>query len=367
MKRLTLSVMLFTGVMLLSSCKLGRFVFYNFANITDYKIFPYRTIEKSPTPFYFYEAQIPKFPKHIKSEKIDKGFEDYLRDNQTVAFLIIQHDSILYERYFNDYDEASVVASFSMAKSITSLLIGIALDDGYIKSIEEPVTNYIPELKANGFDKVKISHLLQMTSGLDFNEGYSNPFGHVATFYYGTNLRRAIKKLKLKDVPGKRFEYTSGQSQLLGLILERALKNQTVSSYLEEKVWKPLGMEFDATWSLDRKKDGLEKTFCCVNARARDFAKLGRLYLHDGNWNGRQIVSESWVRQSTKVDTDHGSAWNYQYQWWIPTEDGDFMANGILGQSIYVHPQKDLIIVRLGKKTGKVNWLEFFPQLAEQY
>ena len=121
-----------------------------------------------------------------------------------------------------------------------------------------------------------------MTSGLDFKESYFNPFGHAATFYYGTNLRKAIKKLKLKNEPGKDFDYVSGNTQFLGLILERALKNKSITKYLEEKIWIPLEMEYDATWSLDRKRNGLEKTFCCLNARARDFAKIGRLFLNKG-------------------------------------------------------------------------------------
>jgi CubicO group peptidase (beta-lactamase class C family) len=126
-------------------------------------------------------------------------------------------------------------------------------------------------------------------------------------------------------------------------------------------------MEYDASWSLDRKENGLEKTFCCLNARARDFAKIGRLYLNKGNWNGQQIVSESWVNQSTKVDTTNGSAWYYQYQWWLPTKNGDFIAEGILGQFVYVNPDPNMIIVRLGKDTGNTDWSNFFVKLAAAY
>lgn len=367
MKRSVNLLYLIAIVLLFQSCKLGRFVYYNYANITDYKIFPSRTIHNGDNIFTFPTANSPKVPKHIKIDSTDYWFENYLKTNKTVAFLIIKNDSIQYEKYFDNYEASSVVASFSMAKSITSLLIGIAIDEGRIKSIEEPITNYIPELKANGFEQVKIKHLLQMTSGLDFNENYTNPFGHVATFYYGTNLRAAIKKLKLKAAPEQSFEYTSGSTQLLGLLLERTLQGQTISAYLEEKVWKPLGMEYDATWSLDREKNGLEKTFCCINARARDFAKIGRLYLNKGKWNGKQIVSSSWINASTKATTQEGSAWYYQQQWWLPTKDGDFYADGLLGQYIYVHPKKNLIIVRLGKRKGDINWKNFLPLVAQQY
>lgn len=354
-------------VVLFHSCKLGRFVFYNFANITDHKIFPYRTIETSTSPFVFPEAQHPKQPQDVDTGEGNEPFDTYLERTKTVAFLVLQNDSMQYERYFNKYAEESIVASFSMAKSVTSMLIGIAIEEGKIQSVDEPVTNYIPELKPNGFDAVTIKHLLQMTSGLDFNESYTNPFGHAATFYYGTNLRKAINKLKLKDVPGEKFDYTSGTTQLLGLVLERALRTQTISSYLEEKIWKPLGMEYDATWSLDRKKDGLEKTFCCLNARARDFAKLGRLYLHNGKWNGTQIVPEQWVKESTKSDTTGHSAPFYQYQWWLTKNAEQFYAKGILGQYIFVDPHKNLIIVRLGEKTGNVNWDGFIAKVAASY
>jgi CubicO group peptidase (beta-lactamase class C family) len=344
----------------LSSCKVGRFFIYNFADIKDYKKFPSREIKNDSVLFTFSTY-------NEVSDRNDSVLEPYFEDKNTVAFLIIQNDTIKYERYFEGYGESSIVPSFSMAKSILSILIGCAIDEGLIKSTDEPVTNYIPELADNGFDKVTILHLLQMTSGLKFNEGYFNPFGEVATFYYGTNLRRAILKSKLKEEPGTHFDYVSGNPQILGLILERALKDKAISEYFQEKLWIPLGMEYDASWSIDRKKDGLEKTFCCINARARDFAKIGRLYLNKGNWNGKQIVKETWVNESTKVDTTAGSAWYYQYQWWLPTKNGDFMAEGILGQFIYVNPSKNMIIVRLGKKHGDVSWSKLFVELAELY
>jgi CubicO group peptidase (beta-lactamase class C family) len=254
-----------------------------------------------------------------------------------------------------------------MAKSVTSILIGCAIDDGFIKSVEEPITNYIPELSKKGFEKVKIKHLLQMTSGIHFNESYINPFGDAAAFYYGLNLRKKMSKMKLDKEPGKEFNYISGNTQLLGLVLERALKNKTITSYLQDKLWTPLGMEFSGSWSIDRKKDGIEKTFCCLNARARDFAKIGRLYKNKGNWNGKQLISKKWVEESTKLDTSEGSASFYQYSWWLPTPSQDFMAEGILGQFIYVNPAKDLIIVRLGKNEGDADWWNVFTNIAQTY
>jgi CubicO group peptidase (beta-lactamase class C family) len=124
-------------------------------------------------------------------------------------------------------------------------------------------------------------------------------------------------------------------------------------------------MEYDASWSIDKKNEGTEKFFCCINARARDFAKIGRLYLNKGNWNGKQIVSEKWVEESTKIDTTGGGATYYKYQWWLPSATGDFMAEGILGQFIYVNPSRNIVIVRMGKSHGRVSWQHLFTLLGE--
>lgn len=366
LKPFTLLEILFTSG-LLSSCKLSRFVVYNFADIKDYKIFPKRELVSPDSTFYFSTTATGKYPKaiSISTEKDSVTLDWILKKNKTVAFLIIKNDTIQYENYFHGYDEESIVPSFSMAKSVTSILVGCAIDEGLIKSVEEPITNYIPELKKNGLEKVKIKHLLQMTSGIRFNESYINPFGDAASFYYGTNLRKEVFRMKPETDPGTRFYYSSGDTQVLGLVLERALKDKTITEYFQEKLWTPLGMEYDASWSLDRKQNGLEKTFCCINARARDFAKIGRLYLNNGNWNGKQIVSEAWVKTSTMIDTTEGSAKNYRYQWWLPSSEGDFMAEGILGQFIYVNPNDKTIIVRLGKKEGEIPWTYFMMQLSK--
>jgi len=351
----------------LSSCKLGRFVVYNFADIKDYKKFPSRALVSNETKFKFYSTDNGKYPKSLKmGNKTERvPFDQVLEDNNTVAFLIIKNDTIQYEKYFKGYNQESIIPSFSMAKSVTSILIGCAIDDGLIKSVDEPITNYIPELEKNGFEKVTIKHLLQMTSALKFSESYFNPFGQAASFYYGRNLKREIAKLKLKGIPGQKFEYVSGNTQLLGFVLERALKGKTVTQYFQEKLWTPLEMEYDASWSIDKKKEGSEKTFCCINARARDFAKIGRLYLNKGNWNGKQIVSEKWVAESTKIDTTDGGSNDYKYQWWFPSTTGDYMAEGILGQYIYVNPSKNMVIVRMGKNNGRINWSDFFILLAK--
>jgi CubicO group peptidase (beta-lactamase class C family) len=354
-------------LLIFSSCQVGRYIWYNFADITDYKIFPSRPLNAVDKPFVFSYSKKPIFPKFMTNDKDTLPFEQYLAKNKTVAFLIIKGDSIHYENYFNKYNQESMVASFSMAKSVTSILIGCAIDDGLISSVEDPITKYIPELSKNGFDKVSIKHILQMTSGLQFNESYFNLFGHAASFYYGKNIRKRISKLKLKQEPGKSFEYVSGNTQLLGLLLEKVLKGKTITQYLQEKIWTPLAMEYDASWSIDQKNNGLEKTFCCLNARARDFAKIGRLYKRNGEWNGLQVVSKNWVQASIHPEVKEGSVNYYQYQWWIPSRDGDFLAEGILGQFIYINPKKDLVMVRLGKDNGRVNWGSVFRMIANKF
>lgn len=352
-------------VVLISSCQVGRMVYYNFADIRDYRIFPTRALKAEGPAFRFTEHADTslKFRQVAYNDKV-QDLDRFLKKSNTVAFLVIKNDTLLYEKYFDGYKKESVVSSFSMAKSMTSILIGCAIDDGLIRSVQQPVTDYIPELR-DEFKKVTIEHLLQMTSGLHFNESYINPFSDVAHFYYGTNMRKHIKKLRLDAEPGASFKYTSGNTELLGLVLERALKGKTITQYFQEKVWSPLGMEYDATWSIDSKKSGLEKTFCCVNARARDFAKIGRLYLNNGSWNGKQLVPADWVKKSTSADNAVGGASFYQYQWWIASKnDGDYFADGLLGQYIYVNPAKKVVIVRLGRNHGGVRWKQVFRGIA---
>ena len=351
---------------LLSSCTIGRFIFYNFADIKDHKKFPARDLKASSHPFKFYISESPIDPT-LRFTDSDPGtkLSAYLKKTKTVAFLVIRHDSILFEHYYDGYKKESVVPSFSIAKSFTSALIGCAIADGLITSENDPVVKYIPELKDRNLDGVTIKHLLQMTSGIAFNESYVNPFGDAAKYYYGRNLRKYVFKMKSKVAPGSDWEYHSGNTQLLGVILDKVLKGKTVTTYLQEKIWTPIGMELDASWSIDKKKNGMEKTFCCINSTAHDYAKFGRLYLKNGNWNGQQVIPENWVKMSTKADKSLGGVSFYQNQWWIDSPKGEYFAEGILGQVIYVNPASDVIIVRLGKSEGKVAWTRLMQSLAD--
>jgi len=363
-------LLLLLTIFFISSCKLGRFVIYNFADINDHKKFPKRDIEKPDKPFNFeYKVRdqiAKKVTLNIKGKEKVYTFDEYLEINKTVAFLVIRKDTVIYEKYFDGYDKEKVVPSFSMAKSVISMLIGCAIDDGFIKSVDEPITNYLPELKKNGFEKVTISNLLNMTSGIKFNESYYNPFGNAASIYYGRNLKKEISKLKLEEGNINTFSYSSGDSQILGLVLEASLKGRKISEYLEEKIWKPLGMEYNASWSLD-KKGGVEKTFCCLNSVAIDYAKLGRLFLNNGNWNGKQIISKEWVEKTSKSENNLSGVSYYQNQWWIADKDEmSYFAQGILGQYIYVNPKNETIIVRLGRDYGKQsNWKSIFKTISK--
>jgi CubicO group peptidase (beta-lactamase class C family) len=352
--------------LLLTACTGGRMLIYNFSDIKDYKRFPFNELPASSTPFRFAEADSSRLrDRKIGSGNEQSNLDSLLLASNTVAFLIIQHDTILYERYFRKYDQESLVASFSMAKSYTSALVGCALADGLIRSVEDKMVDYLPELKGRGLDDVKIRHLLQMTSGIHHQENYYNPFAGVARLYYGKHLHRQIRQIG-KDMPaGKEFKYKSINTQLLGEIVTR-VTGKSLTQYMNEKIWSQIGTEYPATWSIDQEKGGMEKAFSSINATARDFAKFGRLYLHNGNWNGKQLISKDWVQESTKATSQEGAVSYYQYQWWLPTKTGDFMANGHLGQYIYVNPTKDLIIVRLGKNEGKVSWWQAFLEIAAQ-
>ncbi len=381
----------------LSSCHVVRFFTLNFADIGDYKKFPKKEISKGETRFYFSPSagSMPVFPASVAYKDNKYDFETFLEKSGTVAFLLIRNDTLLYERYPGKYEQDVIVPSFSVAKSFVSALMGIAIDEGYVKSVEDPVTRYLPELNERDFGKITIVDLLDMRSGIRFNEGYVNPFGDVAKYYYGTNLNKYVRKLKTERPPGEAFEYRSVNTQLLGMIISRAT-SRPLSQYLQEKIWSRLDMEYDASWSIDSRKHQTEKAFCCINARARDFARLGRLYLHEGNWNGEQIVSKAWVRRSVMFDQPKNE-FRYSSQWWhnrifyepadsatltglyqsiqvngssgamykmLAAPAGDFYARGILGQYVYVLPEKNIVIVRLGKTRKHVDWDRFLREIA---
>ncbi len=264
-----------------------------------------------------------------------------------------------------------------MAKSFISTLTGIAIGDGYIQGVDDPITKYIPELlkRDKRFGKITIKHLLMMQSGIKYTEAYLPIFGIHAPWhdeavgYYHGNIRKLLlKKTKIAFEPGQQFQYNNYNTSLLGLILERAT-GKTVSEYMEETLWSQI-MEYDALFSIDSKRSGFEYMPSRLMARAIDYARLGRLFLHEGKWNGGQLLSQDWVREATLEDASvsreiypdwMGSGCNrtyYTYQWWghVNCDSGyQFFASGNLGQDIYIIPEEETIIVHCGNSLEHYN------------
>lgn len=407
---------------LFQSCSFTRSMLYWGPNITDHKIFHHDEILPGDNTFYFREGNKEELQKHIIStsrishggitDSIKMSLSDFLLQNTTTtAFLVIRNDSVLYEQYFRGYARDAISKNFSITKSVTSLLTGIAVDEGYIRSVHDPVTKYVPELKTKDpkFERLTIEHLLNMRAGFKFNEDNYFPLSKATRLYYGSNHLRLIKRAKFKHEPGEVFEYQSLVSALLGVVVERAT-GRSLSEYLQEKVWIPMGMENCATWDIDNKRHRSNRAHVGINATAIDLAKIGRLYLNNGNWSGRQIVSADWVAKSITPDRNY---LGYQYHWWshgdrvakvparlglqsynfsreslftdslsarqyaeekypdskfiepqpvrgnketfwclevYPNEGAQFAAEGIMHQWIFVDPLKNIIIVRLGEK-----------------
>ena len=327
---------------------LFKALWYNFANIDDYKKFENNPVNiNKPQPW--------KIANTYNQIAYPDTINQLLETLSTVGLLIIKNDSIQLEKYWDEYNQRSLSGSFSMAKSITSILIGIALQENKIKSLQEPVGNYIPEFKIGKKSAVKIIDLLTMSSGSNWNESYMNPFSITTESYYGDDLYNcAVNGIDIVNTPGTLLRYKSGDTQLLGLILEQATK-QSLSQYASEKLWQAIGAETTALWSTD-KKNGHEKAFCCFNSNVRDFARIGKLMLNKGLWNNKKIIDSNYVKQSITpcgITDNNGQKCDYYgYQWWIdPLHPDIFYARGILGQYIIVIPKKQTIIVRLGKMT----------------
>jgi len=358
---------------------------YGTTRIDDFTHYPGRELSASENPLIFEDATTQTgFPTTISYGEEDWALEEFLESSDTIAFLVLKDETLRYEKYFQGYTKDSLSQAFSASKSITSILIGAAIDDGYIESMDEVVTDFVPELANNGFDQVSIENLLYMRSGMAYVEN-DIPFGIHVRFNYTSHLEDAIINLKMREEYTKEFIYKTGDNALLGLILDRALGDKTITQYTHERLWTPLGMENYGVWTLDHEGDGLEKTWCCLAASARDFAKFGQLYLNRGKWNGQQIVSEDWVEHSTAFGAFDSSTWpqrfvdlgleGYGYQWWlISNEAGDFFAWGKDGQFIYVNPTSDVVIVRLGWSMGNPgsgnlgaeDWVSIFTYLAQE-
>lgn len=322
--------------------------------IYDLEVFDYSTIKapehKSPT-------KIVK--EGLNKVELDPDEVKFLEELKSKALLVYKSDSLVFEKYWDGHTEQTVSNSYSIAKTLVALLVGIAVDEGYIESLDEPVATFIPEFENLGREIITIRHLLAMSSGLDWEESGKNPFSDNAESYYGNDLYGHVTRQRLVRKPGQLFRYQSGNSQLLGFIVEEAT-GMGLNEYAEEKIWKKIGANHDFYWSLD-KEGGDEKAFCCMYATARDFGKLGLLINNKGKWNGEQVFPLWFYHEMiapTGLTTEDGIK-NSRYGlhiWTYIDDEGDEVnyCRGILGQYIITIPQKDLVLIRLGDQRKSV-------------
>ena len=347
---------------------IARALIWRESDVGDQHRFPARRIpagaRASPLPFGA-QADLA-----LSGERAE--LDEFLRETDTLAFVVVHRDQLVYERYLGSTRQ-SLQTSFSVAKSFVSTLVGIAIDEGLIGSIGDPVTDYLPELAARDreFQEVTLRDLLTMSSGIRYREGGFPSFGDDTYTYYGVDLRDvALNRTQIEQPPGITWHYNNYHPLLLGLVLERAT-GTSVSDFMATRLWQPLGAEADATWNLDSESSGFEKMESGLNARAVDYARFGLVFLHNGEWNGRRIVSEDWVRAATGADTDIGPAsyHGYGYFWWTDVDrPGRFYAMGKYGQYIYVAPDADAVVVRLGRDWGVGNstWLATLRDVADR-
>lgn len=304
-----------------------------------------------------FERKPGTLPLTYQYEGQTKTVESFLDQTWTTGLIVILDEKIVYESYYRGNTVNSKVISWSVAKSFVSALVGIAVEEGAIRDIHEPITDYVPQLRGSGYDGVAIKDILQMSSGIQFNEDYGdfwsdiNRLGRAIAF--DTSLDEFVASLERAHTPGTYNHYVSMDTQVLGMLLREAT-GQTLAKYLESRLWQPLGMESNAYWLVD--KNGMELAFGGLNAVLRDYARFGVLYLNEGRWRNKQLLPVQWVRASVTPDAPHlqpganaASSWvlDYGYQWWIPQRpDGDYLAIGIYNQFIYVYPRYTVVIAK---------------------
>lgn len=351
-----------------------RLITLNVGDVYDYKHFDHHTIRKAARANTFVSQPKEQYVESLFENLVTKtgfnSFDEWANASQTTALIVIQHDTVIYEKYFNGFARDSYFHSQSVAKSFISFLIGAAIDDGLINSVDDPLTNYIPELVERDvrFQKISIKHLLEMRSGLQYNTSvipFTNihaPWHDEAVGYYHPNVRKLLLEyVGISSEPGQAFQYSNYNTSYLGLIIERATR-LTVSQYLEQKLWSKM-MEYDALFSIDSKTSNFAYMPSRLIGRAIDYARFGQLMLNEGNWHGNQLISKEWVLESTRenksIPREVYPRWfgrsdkriYYTYQWWgHVNEDATFhfYANGNLGQNIYIIPHKEAVIVHCG-------------------
>lgn len=331
---------------------LKNFAVWGVHTIHDYKTHPVRTVRAADAPQPWPQDSL--YNKVVLSDSILKKIDGY----NTHAYLVFQDGKLLYERYWDNYTPQTLSGSFSAAKSIISLLIGIALDEGKIKSLDDKAGDYLPHFKTNGLEKITIRDLLTMSSGTNYDESDKGYFSMNASAYYGDDEAYMISLMERKEEPGVFWQYRSGDTQVLGLIVSTVF-GKSISELVSERFMKPMGAESDALWLLDGAQKN-EKAFCCFNAVARDYARFGQLILNKGHWNGKQIVSEKYIAEATSPATylkdrseNNSPVDYYGYQYWMIDHNGIHAVsqNGLFGQYVYIIPEKNAVVVRLGEST----------------
>lgn len=364
------------GLKILLKAVLALFIAANLFLIITGNFYVYRAIyytflhgQTGPGIFdkdYFYSRKVATvnpqpwpLARDYNKKDISKEQQEELEKLNTTSFLVFRNDSLVYERYFEGFGQKEVSNSFSMAKSLVSMLVGVALYEGKIASIDDKVSKYLPEYNEGSRKNITLRHLLSMSSGIEWNESSWNPLSHNAWAYYTTDLDNVMQTVEYTGDPGKVFDYKSGSTQVLAMVLQK-VTGQKLSDYASEKIWKKIGAEQEAYWSLDH-KDGVEKAYCCLYASSRDFARLGKLMLHCGKWNGERIMDSSFacesVRPANLKTTDGSSNDRYGLTWWTTNHKGQhvFYARGIKGQYIICIPGENIMIVRTGHRRGEKN------------
>jgi CubicO group peptidase (beta-lactamase class C family) len=346
----------------------ARGIMWGDAKADDWKRYPSRTVRAGDSPVYFETAETDIFD-HFPID--NRPFEEYLEATNTTALIILHDDEILYEGYFNGASREDRQPSLSAAKAFASTLVGIAIEEGFINSLDDPITDYIPELLERDprFAEINIRHLLSMRSGLRFVRDPSNPYSDDFITYASPDLRAAALESEIVEPPGERFHYNDYNPLLVGMILER-VTGMTVSEYMETRLWGPMGAEADGSWDLDSERSGFEKMSVGVNGRAIDMAKLGWLFLHGGKNGDQQVVPAAWVEEATnagdgEIIAEQGSQ-KYQHYWWIDHEKGGYNAEGNFCQFIYVYPPADLVLVRHGHDCGGTYWTGLLGDIAKE-
>ena len=335
----------------------------NTAFISDYEYFDNREIANSnPEPWPIHK----NFNQFIETEELKVLNEQ----RETKSFLVIKNDSIVFEKYYDGYDENSLSNSFSVAKSIVVSLMGKAIMEGKIKGLDQPVSDYFDEYKEGLASELTVGDLASMSSGMKWNEKYYSVINITSESYFTDNLRSVILRQKIIDKPGQSFRYSSGDTQLLAMVIEKAT-GTSLSDYLSEKFWKPMGAENNALWQLDSDNYGMEKAYCCIASTARDFARFGKLYINNGKWGNEIILDSSFVELATKPVFD--SSPYYGYGWWLYNFEGKkvFTMNGHRGQFVISFPEENIIIVRQGSfnEKGRVsnNSGDLYKYISEGY